>query len=353
MTKYIYHYVYRITNKLLSKHYYGCRSSNILPKDDIGVKYFSSSKDKEFRQDQIDNPQNYKYKIIKVFDNKIDAMSLEIKLHAKFDVKSNENFYNRANQKTIGFDTTGLRYKVGPRSEEYKQHLRKPKNEEHKQKIREARKRQVLIQVSRIIDRKVMDLGNFVKWCNGVSDETRKKLSAVLKDNKIYKWCHPKHGVIECTKQELCDRFPEIDYGYLTLAINGTSHHKEWGLVGIEYGNKKEFCEKYLQQWKKRGEENGCELLSTEYLGSSANLKWRRISDGFIFERSPCNINSVGFTIIGFAYDKWKKIGEENGYELLGSKYSGSVQRISWKRLSDGAIFSILSTGLETFNFPK
>lgn len=32
-----YHYVYRITNKVCRKHYYGVRSSNNHPKQDIGI----------------------------------------------------------------------------------------------------------------------------------------------------------------------------------------------------------------------------------------------------------------------------------------------------------------------------
>ena len=40
----MYHYVYRITNKILNKHYYGKRSSKLSPELDLGKKYFSSSK---------------------------------------------------------------------------------------------------------------------------------------------------------------------------------------------------------------------------------------------------------------------------------------------------------------------
>lgn len=38
-----YHYVYRITNLVEQKHYYGSRTSNISPFDDLGKKYFSSA----------------------------------------------------------------------------------------------------------------------------------------------------------------------------------------------------------------------------------------------------------------------------------------------------------------------
>lgn len=96
-------YVYRITNILMKKYYYGFRQCRILPKDDLGIKYFSSSKDNDFILDQKNNKNNYKYKIIKIFDNKYDAINLEIKLHRKFNVAKNDLFYNKSNQTSVGF----------------------------------------------------------------------------------------------------------------------------------------------------------------------------------------------------------------------------------------------------------
>lgn len=104
MTKY--HYVYRITNTVEQKHYYGARSSNIHPTQDIGIKYFSSSSDKEFIAEQKLNPDNFKYKVIKIFETREEAIAMEIKLHAKFNVGVNESFYNKANQTNTGFDNT-------------------------------------------------------------------------------------------------------------------------------------------------------------------------------------------------------------------------------------------------------
>jgi hypothetical protein len=102
-----YHYVYRITNTKLNKHYYGTRSSNIEPCKDLGVKYFSSASDKEFRNDQKNNPQDYKYVIVSVFNSRKEAMQLEIKLHTKFNVGINESFYNKSKQTSSGFDWNG------------------------------------------------------------------------------------------------------------------------------------------------------------------------------------------------------------------------------------------------------
>ena len=102
-----FHYVYRISNVLKNKHYYGKRSSKVEPKLDLGVIYFSSSRDKEFLNDQRINSQNYKYKIIRKFEEVKSALEFEVKIHDRFDVAKNEKFYNKAKQTSSGFDTTG------------------------------------------------------------------------------------------------------------------------------------------------------------------------------------------------------------------------------------------------------
>lgn len=101
----MFYYVYRITNKRENKHYYGYRSSEIEPISDLGIRYKSSSCDQDFLDDQKNNPNDYKYKIIKRFDNKLDAIRYESKLHSMFDVRNNPNFYNRSNQTEESFLT--------------------------------------------------------------------------------------------------------------------------------------------------------------------------------------------------------------------------------------------------------
>ncbi len=105
-----YHYAYRITNKELNRHYYGVRTSKVEPNLDLGVKYFSSSSDKEFIQNQKENQNNYKYKIIKIFNSRNEAMKLEIKLHNKLNVGVNKSFYNKSKQTSSGFDMSGRKH---------------------------------------------------------------------------------------------------------------------------------------------------------------------------------------------------------------------------------------------------
>lgn len=202
-TEKLYHYTYIITNVVENKYYIGCRSSKVPPEKDLGTKYFSSSKDKEFVKDQKLNPQNYKYKIIATFDSKLLAINLEIKLHNIHNVGVNPSFYNRAKQTTLGWDTTGVVpwNKGVPRTEEVKQKLReantgrklsdaakkkmsefqkgRPKSAEHRRKIGESQKGKVI--------------SDYVRACSSAankgkkvvhSEETRKKLSECRKGIK-------------------------------------------------------------------------------------------------------------------------------------------------------------------------
>lgn len=101
------HYVYRITDLELNKHYYGVRSTKSNPKNDLGFNYFSSSSNSDFIMNQKINPSRFKYKIVCECKTRIRAIKVEIRLHKIFDVGKNSNFYNKALQTSTGWDTTG------------------------------------------------------------------------------------------------------------------------------------------------------------------------------------------------------------------------------------------------------
>ena len=155
-SKIIYHYVYRITNLVENKHYYGKRSSKVHPKLDIGIKYFSSSKDKQFKQDQLDNPSHYKYKIICIKDSSQEAIELESRLHYLFDVGRNQSFYNRARQTKNGWDFAGCLH-----------------SEETRLKISIAQKGNTLSKETRL----KMSIAKAGRIRDSPSKETRQKIS--------------------------------------------------------------------------------------------------------------------------------------------------------------------------------
>lgn len=138
MTSTSIYYVYRISNLVEKKHYYGfriCKTQD--PKDDIGKRYFSSSTDKEFLIDQKLNPQNYRYKVVAKFDNKVAAALREVKLHKKFNVRTNPNFYNRTNASSNGHNWYGVCREVSSetRAKLSNALMGKPRSEETKAKI--------------------------------------------------------------------------------------------------------------------------------------------------------------------------------------------------------------------------
>lgn len=166
------HYVYRITNTQENKHYYGVRSSNVEPKLDLGIKYFSSSTDKDFIKEQKENKSIFKYKILKILYTRTEAVCLEIKLHNKFDVAKNESFYNRAKQTSTGFDPTGT--KLSDERKKQISELGKGRifSESSKQKMRE-----------KATGRKhsIASINKMKELKSNVSDETKAKISSSKK----------------------------------------------------------------------------------------------------------------------------------------------------------------------------
>lgn len=102
------YYVYRITNIAENKHYYGSRKpkNNRLPENDLGVYYFSSSRHPSFKQEQLDDPSKFYYKIIFRNLSREDALRIECKLHSRFDVARSDSFYNLHNHNSEKFTCT-------------------------------------------------------------------------------------------------------------------------------------------------------------------------------------------------------------------------------------------------------
>jgi len=104
------HYVYRITDytRTEKQHYYGSHTprkgkkyNNLI--DEFWT-YRTSSKKNVLNENKR---ENYKIKILKVFNNPADKMIYESYLHQYFDVKRSKHFWNGSNQTPFNFDTTG------------------------------------------------------------------------------------------------------------------------------------------------------------------------------------------------------------------------------------------------------
>ena len=109
------HYTYEIINIINGKRYIGSRTCSGNPEDDLGIKYFSSSKDKDFIKEQKEHPWRFRYKITGIYPTRKSAIQEEINLHEFFDVGINPEFYNKAKQTSIGFDRSGCKHNKASR----------------------------------------------------------------------------------------------------------------------------------------------------------------------------------------------------------------------------------------------
>ena len=112
--------------------YHGVRSCDCPIKDD---NYYGTSK---HTPDEIP-----KKTILTEHSTRKEASNEEIRYHAELDVKNNDLYYNKSNQTSTGFDTTGVqlspetRQKISGAMKGKKRPLFTP---EHKQKLSDAKK---------------------------------------------------------------------------------------------------------------------------------------------------------------------------------------------------------------------
>ena len=114
------HYTYNIINKTNGKYYIGMRSTEVEPKNDIGVNYFGSSCNKEFKQALKEDKSNFIYKVIETYDSKEDAYKGEKRIHQKINVMKDPASYNLRVAGFMGGERLGI-----VMSEEQKQKISK------------------------------------------------------------------------------------------------------------------------------------------------------------------------------------------------------------------------------------
>ena len=86
----MYHYVYKITDKRTGMYYIGARSSEDKPEEDLGIIYFGSAANSNFKKAQKETPEMFSYEVLKEFDCRTDAFGYESELieEAKKDPES-------------------------------------------------------------------------------------------------------------------------------------------------------------------------------------------------------------------------------------------------------------------------
>lgn len=186
-----YHYVYRVTSIKEGKHYYGSRTSTVEPKYDLGIKYFTSSKDSIFKQDLMQNTHNYKLKIVAVFSTRVEAGMLEAELHQRFNVATNPKFYNKAKATKTGFSTEGTTHSDQARLKmsEAKKGAPRPKgwklSDETRLKMSEAKKGKPAHNRGKPHSEETKEKVSKARKGKSLSEEHKKKLSEVNKGKKL------------------------------------------------------------------------------------------------------------------------------------------------------------------------
>ena len=86
--------------------YIGVHSCDCLPEEDIGVKYFSTSHDKEFLKEQKEFPERFTYEVIMIWNTRREAMLHERFLLLTPNAAQSPIYYNLHNGGP-NFDTSG------------------------------------------------------------------------------------------------------------------------------------------------------------------------------------------------------------------------------------------------------
>lgn len=91
-------YVYEVTSNIDNKKYIGFRTSK---QSDLVLDFWDYGSSSSRKSDILKNPNNYSLKILKVFDNRLEALYYESFLHKKLNVSINDNYFNRANSECV------------------------------------------------------------------------------------------------------------------------------------------------------------------------------------------------------------------------------------------------------------
>ncbi len=88
----MFHYVYKITDRLTERYYIGARSSSVEPEQDLGIMYFGSSASPEFSKRIKRFPSQFSYQILETFETRDEAFAYEQELLK--EELPNPNSYN-------------------------------------------------------------------------------------------------------------------------------------------------------------------------------------------------------------------------------------------------------------------
>lgn len=111
-------------------YYIGSRQSKCDPKDDLGIKYFSSSSNKNFINEQKQNPDKFKYEILSVHNSRVEAYEEEIRVQVELGCLEDDLCYNKSINH-LQFTTYNKSFKLTKETKEKISKSRKEYNKTH------------------------------------------------------------------------------------------------------------------------------------------------------------------------------------------------------------------------------
>ena len=210
-------YVYQIVYLPTLKSYIGSRTRKGCNPIGLGIKYFSSSRNKNFILEQKNNPKDFLYFILKEFGKDYKScIDYEIYLHNKYNVGVNKRFYNKSKQTSTGFSTAGIKFD--------KEHCLKLSN------IQKIRKRKLHSQETK-------DKIGVSRTGQKSSQETKNKISISSKgenngNSKITE--HMAHKIkidTQKKKYRICDVAKKYSVSWTTASL--IKHNKTWSYIKI------------------------------------------------------------------------------------------------------------------------
>ena len=223
------HYVYRVTDYTRSKeeNYYGSRSTpKKNPKRDIIEDFWSYRTSSKYNTLLIEHKENYKVKIIKVFNNSGDKILYEAFLHQYFNVKEEGNkFWNKSNQTPYGFDTTGM--KISQETKDKISFFNKGKTltKEHKDKIGRAHKNKIVSKDT--INKMLKTRGEYAKgeahhsFGKTMSKESKDKISKAntgkVRDKEFIENCSKRYKGTGNPNSKIYDIYDNNDVKIYTI----------------------------------------------------------------------------------------------------------------------------------------
>lgn len=187
-------YTYKIYDPVNNMYYIGsrCRKGTVDPyEDSLYMGTVTSKKWKKLWPEIIKRSEKY---ILGVFLTKEEAIAHEVALHEKYNVASNNKYYNQAKQSNTKFTTAGTKL-----------------TEEHKKKLRGPRYH-IRGENNPLYGRKNKKHSKFMSG--------RKGKSASAYKHDIYVFEHNDFGIFEGTMGELRMQY-DLEASNLTSVING------------------------------------------------------------------------------------------------------------------------------------